>query len=264
MITVGTSVVTRVGTRVVAAGAAAHLVVVGVLLLLFGYPLLSPGGAGTLVAGAAGIALLGGVPAGLCARWAVRTPTAVAVAALGAAVVAELAVAGPLIARLGGERLTTGVPVLERYVASWPTLLAVVLLAGLVEHHLRRAARAPWPAALAVAAATAVAVPGLVLVSGLGRGWWEAPPPALVWGTPPLALLAFAAALLLSRARLVAPATVLAAALLAATGASWVQRAGDPVAGLLTVALLYLVVALLLGVVESGVRALVRRTRLIG
>lgn len=256
---------TPAATRV-ATTAGAHVLVVVGLMSAFGYPL----GAASLdaavagAAGVAGLALLGGIPRWLHARWGLRAPAAVAVVGLIAAVAAELALPGPTIAWLDAERVTVGVPVLHRYVSSWPLLLAVVALVGLTEHRLRRTGRPRWSVALRTAATCGLGVACLVLLSAGADGTWDVPTLTVAWGGPALALFGFVASLQLVRARLVVPAVGLGAALTVAAVSSWVQQVGDPVAGLLLWAAWYLLLALLLGVVELAIRAVVRRTRRTG
>jgi hypothetical protein len=238
-----------------AAAAVLPLLAVGLLGAALGYP---PPGAGAAAAGTAGLVLLGAVPAGLHRRWGLRAPAAVVAAALVGAVVAELVVPGPVVAGLDGQQLTLGVAVLARFVGSWPLVLAVALLVGLVEHRTRTA-RPRWATALRTAGAGALVVTGLVLLHGAGRGWATAPPIAVSWGTPVLLVLAFVAALLLVRPRLVAPAALLGTALTVAAVATWVQPVGDPAVGLLNLGPLQLVLGLLLAAGELAARAVARR-----
>jgi hypothetical protein len=229
---------------------AGFLVVVAGLMLLLGYPLVGP-------YGAAGLLLLGALPAALpppARRW----PAAVLLVATAGAAAVEIAVAGPDTGVLDGERVTTGLAVLDRFVTGWPLVLALLLLVAAVEHG-RSAARPSRGRALAGAVAAGALLAGLVLLAGLGRGWLAALPFALAYGLPALFLLGAVVALALRRGRLVAPTGVLGVALAIAVVAGWVLPVGDPVAGLVSSSTIWFVLALVLGAVELAARAAVRR-----
>ncbi|HZG88863.1 MAG TPA: hypothetical protein VEZ42_01490, partial [Pseudonocardia sp.] len=211
--------------------------------------------------GAAGLALLGGLAAELHRRWGLRSPAVVVVVAVLAAMAVEIAVPGPRVVALDGDRLTLGQPVLARFAAGWPLLLALALLAALAERRWRRPVRPSWGTALRIAAAAAGVFAALVLLAGVLRGWLAAPPPYLAVTAPVLAGSAFLAALPLVRARALAPAVVLGAALGVAVVACWVQRVGDPVAGLLSFIGIYCAMALLVSAVELAARAGLARIR---
>ena len=236
--------------RRAAAGGSGFLVVVAGLMLLLGYPLVGP-------YGAAGLLLLGALPAAL-PRPARRWPAAVLLVVTAGAAAVELAVAGPDTGVLDGERVTTGLAVLDRFVTGWPLVLALLLLVAAGPPG-RSAPRPSRGRALAGAAAAGGVLAGLVLLAGLGRGWFAALPFALSYGLPALVLLGAVVALALRRGRLVAPAGVLGVALAVAVVAGWVLPVGDPVAGLLSSSTIWLLLALVLGAVELAGRAVVRR-----
>lgn len=234
---------------------AAHPALVLALMLVLTYPLPGP-------YGLAGLVLLGAVPAALHHRWRLRRPAVVALLGAAAAITIELVVPGPTIAALdwdmppqpaGWARVTTGIPVLERYVATWPLLLALCLVAA----GLERADRSGWARSLGRATVAAVTITALVGLAGLQRGWASAPPVAVLYGLPYLLVLALLAALLLFRFRLVTPAIVLGTALALGAVAYWVQPVGDAVTGMVASTFLYLTLALLL----AGTEALLRRVR---
>lgn len=235
--------------RRAAAWATGHLVGVAGLALLLGYPVVGP-------YAAVGLLVLGAFPAVLAApaRW---WAAAVLVAVTAAAVVVEVVVPGPESAVLDGERVTTGVAVLDRHLAVWPLVLGLLVLVAAVLSG--PGSRRSWGRALAGAAAAGALLTGLVLLAGLGRGWTSAPPFALVYGLPALVLLGAVAGLARLRGGLVTPTAVLGVALVLAVVASWVLPFGDPVAGLLGSSTTWLAVALLLAAVEAVGRAVVRR-----
>lgn len=225
---------------------AAHLLLVAGLMLVLGYPLIG-------LFGAVGLLVVGASAAALRVRFWSSWPAVLVLAAGLAAVVIELVTPDSTIAVLNGESVTTGVPVLGRYVAGSPLLLALVLLAALVE------SGPAWSRRLwgVVALAFAVSTTGLVVVAG----WASASPPALAFGVPALFVLAFLVAALRLRAGLVSPAVLLALVLGVATVTSWVQPVGDPIAGLVSSTWSHLAFALLWGLVEFGVRGVARRLR---
>ncbi|GAA1175211.1 hypothetical protein [Pseudonocardia alaniniphila] len=235
-----------------AAGGAAHLLLVGGLLLGLGHPLVG-------LLDAAGLALLGALPAGLHASRRLRLPGAVLVTSLAVAVAVELALPGPTVAVLGGERVTTGMTLLAGYTAAWPLLLALVLLTGVVGWSATATVRPRRLIATGVAGMSGLTCTGLVLLSGVTRGWVPSPvvPPA--WGASGLFVLAAMAVLFLLRTRVRSPLLVLAVPLAAAAVLSWVTDPvdGNPASGLVASGVLYAVLALLLAAAELAVRAAV-------
>lgn len=230
--------------------AAAHAVAVTGLVLLFGHAVPGP-------YGLVGSAVLGAVAAALWAT-GLRSPATAVLLAQAGAVVVEIVLPGPDVARLGAERVTAGIAVLERHVAVWPLVLLLMLLAGGVEY-TRSAGRWSWGRSLVAAAGSGVIVGALVLVAGAEQGWAEVAPYRLSYGLPGLVVLGAVVATTLLRGHLVTPAVVSGLALVVAVVASWVLPIGDPVAGLMASSTLWLTAALPVALVEVVGRALVRR-----
>lgn len=117
--------------------------------------------------------------------------------------------------------------------------------------------------ATGIAGLSGLTCTGLVLLSGVMRGWVPSPvvPPA--WRASGLFVLAVMAVLFVLRTRVRSPLLVVAAPLAVAAVLSWVTDLadGNPASGLVASGVLYAVLALLLAAVELAVRAAVSAER---